>query len=79
MSDPVKASDVSVELGELVRVLNQNPHPAANKHYNAVLLVRNGKLAPGLATDYQIEDIFERARKNPEDIPDQDWWDALVN
>jgi ribosomal protein L21 len=67
----MKAQETKVSPGEVIEVENQNPKPAANKKYNAVLLIVNGEKHIGLATGHMIKDMLDRAQKNPEDCPEE--------
>jgi len=56
------------KLGHLLTVENQNPHPAANADYFALLADLQGKVIPLLFTEDQIKDALYRAEQNPEDL-----------
>ncbi len=70
----MKASKMSASVGEVNKVENQNKLPAANKSYNAVLLIIDGKKVNGLVTDHEMSRILTRAKKNPEDCPAESFW-----
>jgi len=70
----MKAQETKVSPGEVIEVENQSPQPAANKKYNAVLLIVNGEKVAGLATDHEMKRILDRAEKNPEDCPEESFW-----
>ncbi|HOS17495.1 MAG TPA: hypothetical protein PKX15_10840 [Bacteroidales bacterium] len=61
-------------LGDLQRVINQNPHWAALKEYNHIRVqFPNGKEKHLLFTDKEIQRAIDRANKNPEDLPKVSW------
>ncbi|MDD5598560.1 MAG: hypothetical protein PHV82_11500 [Victivallaceae bacterium] len=70
----MKTQETKVSPGEVVTVENQNPKPAANRKYNAVLLIANGEKVTGQVTDHEMKRILDRAKKNPEDCPEESFW-----
>jgi hypothetical protein len=66
-------------IGDVTRVQNQNPLPAAAKEYSHIRV----QLAAGgerslLLTDAEVQRALRRAKRNPEDCPKISWLrDAL--
>lgn len=58
-------------IGDLIRVENKNPKPAANGSYLGIRIqLEDGTETWAFFTDSQIKAGIERARKNNEDIPE---------
>lgn len=61
-------------LGDLQEVLNQDKLPAAAKKYSHLRVqLPSGEETSLLFTDYEIKKAIERAKKNPEDLPQVGW------
>ena len=57
-------------IGDLKVVQNQDPHPAANKHYYALRIQDSlGQEYNALFTENELARAMKRAKKNPEDVP----------
>lgn len=67
-------------LGDLQEVDNTNPHPAANLKYNHIRVqFPSGCEHSLLFTDAEILRAMERAKKNPEDVPQVTWIRDLLD
>jgi len=57
-------------IGDVQKVDNLRPHPAANKTYNHLRAqLENGDEINLLFTDFELKRAYDRAKKNPEDCP----------
>lgn len=62
------------------RVENKDRRFGSNKEYFPVIVRRfDGQEVPALFTDHDITAAIERAKVNPEDVPeDKSFWDILL-
>ena len=67
-------------LGDVSVVLNKNKHHAAASKYNHIRVqFPDGKEKHLLFTDSQLTRAFDRAKKNPEDLPSKTWIHDVVD
>jgi len=81
MDDAKKIDQVEVVPGRLIKVVNQNKKSAAKSwYYNVWVEDASGKRErPIMLTQKELERAEERARKNPEDVPQKNrLWDLLT-
>lgn len=67
-------SKLPPKMGRLTRVLNQLGKGRAATEYLATKIeTERGKEVYALFTDFEINRALERAKRNPEDVPDVSW------
>jgi hypothetical protein len=61
-------------IGDLQKITNKNPHPAANSQYSHIRVqVEGGEEVHLLLTDAELARAVDRAEKNPEDCLKASW------
>lgn len=64
---------IPTDLGDIQKVDNKNPHFLAAKEYNHIVVEFGEKIKHLLFTSNEIKIAYNRAMKNPEDIPKVSW------
>ena len=67
-------------IGDAIRVKNQESKTSANEDYLYTRIqLEDGEELELLFTDEQITTAIERAKKNPEDLPEINWLRDLLD
>ena len=72
---------LKIRAGRLIRVRNIGKKPAANQEYYAVWVENeNGKNERCiLLTDFELSRAEDRAKKNPEDLPEKSLFMDIID